>query len=326
MGAVPFVFGRPAAGGFVTRVAAIDCGTNSIRLLIADSQPGGTLAEVDRRMQIVRLGQDVDRTGLLGSEALARTLAATREYAGRCDAAGVDAVRFIATSATRDARNRSEFVDGVRAILGVEPEVVDGETEAALSFSGATAGLSAGHADPFLVADLGGGSTELVLGHAGRAGSAYSADIGSVRLTERHLRTDPPTAAERSAASADIDAALDRVATVVPLDQTATLVGVAGSITTIAAHALGLPAYQRERIDGAVIQIDEIVGACEDLLRMSREKRAALPYLHPGRVDVIGAGALIWELVVQRVAAASGIAMAVTSERDILDGIAASLL
>ncbi len=310
----------------MTRVAAIDCGTNSIRLLIAEVQPGGTLAEVDRRMQIVRLGEDVDRTGMIAPQALSRTLLATREYAELCAQAGVGAVRFVATSATRDARNRAEFMDGVRSAIGTEPEVVDGATEAALSFSGATAGLSRDHSGPFLVVDLGGGSTELVLGDAGRGDAAYSADIGSVRLTERHLHADPPSPGERSAAAADIDTALDQVADVVPLGQTGTVVGVAGSITTITAHALRLPAYQRERIHGAVISIGQTTAACEDLLNRTRDERAALPYLHGGRVDVIGAGALIWERILRRVAAASGISVAVTSEHDILDGIAASLV
>jgi exopolyphosphatase/guanosine-5'-triphosphate,3'-diphosphate pyrophosphatase len=310
----------------VTRVAAIDCGTNSIRLLIADAQPGGELSELDRRMQIVRLGQGVDRTGLLAPEALSRTLMAAQEYARLCEQAGVSAVRFVATSATRDARNRDEFVDGVRSALGVEPEVVDGATEAQLSFSGATAGLSREHPGPFLVVDLGGGSTELVLGNDGKVDAAFSADIGSVRLTERHLHGDPPSPAERSAALTDIDHALNLVAGVVPLHQTSTLVGVAGSITTIAAHALRLPAYQRERIHGSVLPIEQTVEACEDLLRRTREQRGALPYMHPGRVDVIGAGALIWERVLQRVSATSGISVYVTSEHDILDGIAASLI
>jgi exopolyphosphatase / guanosine-5'-triphosphate,3'-diphosphate pyrophosphatase len=262
---------------------------------------------------------------MLAPAALERTLAATREYAQLCRAAGAGAVRFVATSATRDARNRGEFVDGVRAALGVEPEVIDGATEAALSFAGATAGLAQTHPGPFLVVDLGGGSTELVLGSAGRMDAAWSADIGSVRLTERHLRTDPPAPAERAAATADIEAALDLAAVVAPIEQTATLVGVAGSITTITAHSLRLPEYRRERIHGAVISIEQTFAACEDLLSLTRQERAALPYLHPGRVDVIGAGALIWLTILRRVSAASGIAVSVTSEHDILDGIARSL-
>jgi exopolyphosphatase / guanosine-5'-triphosphate,3'-diphosphate pyrophosphatase len=316
----------------MTRVAAIDCGTNSIRLLIAQVQGDGTLAELDRRMQIVRLGQDVDRTGMIAPEAMARTLAATQEYAQACAAAGVSRIRFVATSATRDAGNRDEFVDGVRAALGVEPEVVDGDQEAALSFAGATAGLAATHPGPFLVVDLGGGSTELVLGEA-RPGSAVpvvtaamSADIGSVRLTERHLRSDPPSEAGLTAALADIDAALDQVARVVPLERTVTLVGVAGTITTITAHALRLPEYQRDRIHGADLTVDQTIAACTDLLLSPREQRAALPYLHPGRVDVIAAGALIWRRIVERVTAVSGAEHCITSEQDILDGIAASLL
>jgi len=308
----------------VTRVAGIDCGTNSIRLLIAESTETGELAEVDRRMQIVRLGQGVDSTGQLAPEALERTFAATREYAALCRENGVTAMRFVATSATRDARNRDDFVDGVRDILGIEPEVVDGAQEAALSFAGATSGIAA--PGPYLVVDLGGGSTELVLGSKDGVAKAFSMDIGSVRLTERHIRADPPTPAECSAASADIDRALDEAAGTVPIDQARTLVGVAGTITTITAHALRLPEYRRERIHAAMISVEQLTAACADLIAMDREQRSALPYLHPGRVDVIAAGALIWQRLLERVSAASGIDVAVTSEHDILDGIAMSLV
>lgn len=314
----------------VTRVAAIDCGTNSIRLLVADVDPAsGTLVDHVRRADVVRLGQGVDRTGRLAPEALERTLAMAREYHATCQELGVEAVRFVATSATRDAQNRDVFVDGVRAALGVEPEVVDGEEEARLSFRGATGVLAARLPGPFLVVDLGGGSTELVLGTQA-PDAAVSMDVGSVRLTERHLHDDPPTAAQVEAATADVRAALDAAAAVVPLGRTVTLVGLAGSVTTLTAHALGLPAYQRERIDGAVLTVDEVLASCTDMLAASRERRAAMPYLHPGRVDVIGAGALVWHEVVARVraeVAASGgeLTHVVTSEHDILDGIAWSL-
>ncbi|MBU5423319.1 Ppx/GppA family phosphatase [Cellulomonas hominis] len=314
----------------VTRVAAIDCGTNSIRLLVADVDPtAGTLTDLDRRMEVVRLGQGVDRTGRIAPEALARTLDATRRYAQVCADLGVEAVRFVATSASRDAENRDEFVAGVREALGVEPEVIGGVEEAALSFRGATGVLGSRHPGPYLVVDLGGGSTEVVLGER-TPEAAYSMDVGCVRITERHLQSDPPTAAEVAAAEADVRAALDVAAQHVPFGRTATLVGLAGSVTTVTAHALGLPAYDPAAIDGSVLGVDAVVGACDDLLARDRASRAALGFMHPGRVDVIGAGALVWREVVQRVraevqAAGGALTEVVTSEHDILDGIAWSV-
>lgn len=314
----------------VTRVAAIDCGTNSIRLLVADVDPSaGTLVDLDRRMEVVRLGQGVDRTGRIAPEALARTLDATRRYAQVCADLGVEAVRFVATSASRDAENRDEFVAGVREALGVEPEVIGGVEEAALSFRGATGVLGSRHAAPYLVVDLGGGSTEVVLGDDAPE-AAYSMDVGCVRITERHLRSDPPAADEVEAAVRDVRAALDVAGRAVPFARTATLVGLAGSVTTVTAHALSLPAYDPAAIDGSVLPVDDVVAACDDLLARDRASRAALGFMHPGRVDVIGAGALVWREVVQRVraevAAAGGeLTEVVTSEHDILDGIAWSV-
>ena len=314
----------------VTRVAAIDCGTNTIRLLVADLDvAAGTLTEVVRQAEIVRLGQGVDRTGELAPEALARTLETTSRYAATCRELGVEAVRFVATSATRDARNRDEFVSGVRGALGVDPEVVTGHEEAALSFRGATGVLAATHPGPFLVVDLGGGSTELVLGTR-EPEAAVSMDIGSVRLTERHLRSDPPTEEEIAAARADVAAALDEAERVVPVGRTVTLVGLAGSVTSVTAHALGLPRYDRSAIDGAVLDVRTVTAACDDLLRRSHEQRRALGFMHPGRIDVIGAGALIWAEVIGRVQAevvrdGRRLTEVVTSEHDILDGIAWSL-
>jgi len=311
----------------VTRVAAIDCGTNSIRLLVADvDRTAGTLVDLDRRMEVVRLGQGVDRTGRIAPEAMARTLDAAQRYGRICDDLGVEAVRFVATSASRDAENRDEFVAGVRDALGVEPEVVEGTEEAALSFRGATGVLAARHPGPYLVVDLGGGSTELVLGAAAPE-AAFSMDVGCVRITERHLLGDPPTPDEITAARSDVRVALDEAATVVPLGKAVTLVGLAGSVTTVTAHALGLPTYQPARIDGAVLPVETVLAACDDLLARSHAQRAELGFMHPGRVDVIGAGALVWHEVVSRVrddvAAAGGrLTEVVTSEHDILDGIA----
>ncbi|MET4225061.1 Ppx/GppA phosphatase family protein [Oerskovia enterophila] len=313
-----------------SRVAAIDCGTNSIRLLVADvDSTTGVLTELDRRMEVVRLGQGVDRTGRLAPEALARTLDQAAEYAAVIEELGATRTRFVATSATRDAENRGEFVEGVLARLGVEPEVVSGNEEAELSFRGATGVVAAHHEGPFVVVDLGGGSTELVLG-TDAPEAAWSMDVGCVRLTERHLRSDPPTAEEIAAARADVRAALDTATQTVPLGKAATLVGLAGSVTTVTAHALGLERYDRDRIDGAVLTVEQTLDACEDLLGRTRAEREALGFMHPGRIDVIGAGALVWAEVVRRVrddveAAGGELTSVVTSEHDILDGIALSI-
>ncbi|MGJ3189738.1 Ppx/GppA phosphatase family protein [Paenarthrobacter sp. FR1] len=314
----------------MSRVAAIDCGTNSIRLLIADASPNGAsgpLTDVVREMRVVRLGQGVDATGELAPEALARTFAATRDYAELIKEHGAERVRFAATSATRDASNRQVFVDGIRDLLGVEPEVISGDEEAALSFAGASSVLPATGEDAILVVDLGGGSTEFVLGDSSGVIAARSVDVGCVRLTERHLRSDPPTAAQIAAAEADVDAALDLAAQTVPLDRATAVVGVAGSITTITAHALGLSEYQPERIHAASLDLQTISDACTNLLEMTRDERAALPYMHPGRVDVIGAGALVWRRILARLTVVSdgAISTAVSSEHDILDGIALSI-
>ncbi|WP_018158250.1 Ppx/GppA phosphatase family protein [Demetria terragena] len=311
----------------MTRVAAIDCGTNSIRLLIADRDGSGGLVDVIRRTEVVRLGQGVDVTGRISPEAMERTLARAREYAALCREHQVEAARFVATSASRDADNAEEFVAGVRAAFGdldVSPEVVSGAEEASLSFAGATGDLvAAGTPAPYLVVDLGGGSTELVRGSTG-VEQQRSVDIGCVRMTERHLRSDPPTAEEISAATRDVDAALDLAEQDVDLAGIATLVGLAGSVTTITAHALDLSTYDPEAIHGARLEVDQVIDSCTALLSATRAQRSAMPFMHPGRVDVIGAGALVWRRVVERVAASAGVTATVTSETDILDGIALS--
>jgi len=322
------------------RVAAIDCGTNSIRLLIADLDPerehgsagsehSSPLADLTRQMRIVRLGEGVDRTGRLAEAALDRTMTALREYAGLIADARPEAVRMVATSATRDAENSLEFTDRVLDILGVAPEVITGDEEAWLSFTGATRELAgtplaaAGACPPpYLVTDIGGGSTEFVLGGPDGIAGARSVNIGCVRLTERHLHGDPPLAAQAEATVRDIDAALDQAAAVVPARQPMTLVGLAGSVTTVAAIALGLEAYDSARIHHSRIsaaQVHEIAGR---LLAMTRAERAAIPVMHPGRVDVIGAGALILDRIMTRF----GFAEVLVSEHDILDGIAWSLV
>ena len=348
--------GVPASG---IRVAAIDCGTNSLRLLVADVDPvAGRLTDVDRRMEIVRLGQGVDATGRLAPAALDRTLRALAGYAGIIADRSATAVRMVATSATRDAANSADFVRGVTAVLGVAPEVLTGDEEARLSFTGATAEFAAaaaaaasapasaaaagtgggvagagvgvagggplgGPRPPYLVVDIGGGSTEFVLGGdpAGGPVSALSVDIGCVRLTERYLHSDPPAAAEIAAAVNDIGAALDRVAGALPVRAARTLVGLAGSVTTVAALALGLPHYDAAQIHHARISARQVAEQARGLLRQTREQRASLPVMHPGRVDVIGGGAMILDEVMRRF----GFAEVLVSEHDILDGIAWSL-
>jgi exopolyphosphatase/guanosine-5'-triphosphate,3'-diphosphate pyrophosphatase len=300
------------------RVGAVDCGTNSIRLLVADLD-GDVKTDVHREMRIVRLGQGVDRTGELAAEALERTRHALVDYAATCRELGAERVRMTATSATRDAANRELFQAMVLEVLGVEPEVISGDEEAALSFDGATRGLDPARG-PFLVIDIGGGSTELVLGTTS-VEAARSVDVGSVRLTERHLEGDPPEAAQIAAARADVDAALELVRQVVPVERARTAVGLAGSVTTVAALALGLPAYDSGRIHLSRLSRTDVQAVTDRLLAMTREQRAALPAMHPGRVDVIGGGALVLAVLVERL----GLDEVLVSESDILDGIAWSV-
>ncbi len=320
------------------RVAAIDCGTNSLRLLIADIDPArSALADVQRRMEIVRLGQGVDATGRLAPEALARTFAMLEQYARAISDSGASAVRLVATSATRDASNAADFSAGVRRILGIDPEVVSGSDEAYLSFSGATAELgragAPGQPDqldqpepPFLVVDIGGGSTEFVFGSPGadaRHGlAAISVNIGCVRLTERHLHDDPPAQDQVAAATRDIDAALATVAGSIPVTSARTLVGLAGSVTTLTAVALDLASYDPARVHHARISAGRVHEVTLSLLSQGHDLRAANPVIHPGRVDVIGAGALILDRIMDRF----GFAELVASEHDILDGIAWSVV
>ncbi|MFF4217664.1 Ppx/GppA phosphatase family protein [Streptomyces nondiastaticus] len=312
----------------MTRVAAVDCGTNSIRLLVADLDPAtGAFTELDRRMTIVRLGQGVDRTGRLADEALERTFAACREFAEVIRELKAERVRFVATSASRDAENRADFVRGVVDILGVEPEVISGDQEAEFSFTGATKELSGRDdlARPFLVVDIGGGSTEFVVGEE-HVRAARSVDVGCVRMTERHLVADgavvdPPTPERIAAIREDVEAALDLAEETVPLEEARTLVGLAGSVTTVAAVALGLTEYDWTRIHHARISLEQVREITGKLLASTHEERAAIPVIHPGRVDVICAGALVLQAVMERVGAHE----VVVSEHDILDGIAWSI-
>jgi exopolyphosphatase/guanosine-5'-triphosphate,3'-diphosphate pyrophosphatase len=310
-------------------VAAVDCGTNSIRLLVADVPPEGPHTDLLRRMEIVRLGQGVDATGRLAPDAIERTRVVLAEYAAQARDLGATAVRMVATSATRDAGNRDDFEAMVQATLGQLPDVIPGREEAELSFLGATASLGAAaqaHGNPppdppFLVVDIGGGSTEFVLGDSSGVRAARSVDIGCVRLTERHLHGDPPLADEIGRAEADIRAALAEVVAEVPVGEAASLVGLAGSVTTVAALALELPAYDPVAIHGSRIPVGAVRSVTAGLLTATRARRAALPVMHPGRVDVIGAGSLILRVIMD----AFALDEVVVSEHDILDGIALRL-
>ena len=298
----------------LSTVAAIDCGTNSIRILISDEGK-----EVIREMEIVKLGEGVDKTKNFSPAAVERTLSALRRFKRLIDEHGVTQVRFCATSATRDAQNREIFTGPVQSILGVAPEVIAGTEEAKLSFLGATAEMSAGQG-PFLVVDIGGGSTEFVLGDES-VSAARSVDIGCVRMTERHFKNDPPTSNEIILAQKDINRAIDLVEEIVPIRSAKTLVAVAGTATTVAAAALGLTKYDRDLIHGARISTRQTQEISQWLLQLTNIERAALGYMHPGRVEVIAAGSLVLAEIMKRTGAVEFIA----SERDILDGIVATL-
>ena len=301
------------------RVAAIDCGTNSIRLLIADIE-GNNFREVVRDMEIVRLGQGVDQTGQFHPDAIARTLLAVDKFAAEIAKRGVEKIRFCATSATRDATNRHLFVDGVRERLGIEPEVISGDEEAALSFAGAIQDCDPAEG-PFLVVDIGGGSTEFVFGTTS-VEAAHSVNIGCVRMSERHFANDPATPEQIELARADIKAAIAQAGAEVPITQAKTLVAVAGTATTVAAAALDLAEYDRYAIHLARISASQVHAASTMFLTKTREERLALGYMHPGRVDVIAAGGLVLSEIIK----ATGTTEFVASESDILDGMARSLV
>lgn len=302
-------------------VAAIDCGTNSIKVLIADLRPDGGLDVVLRDSRVVRLGQGVDATSMLADDALERTFAAIDEFAETIRRHGVppERVRFCATSATRDAGNAAVFADGVRRRLGVEPEVLSGDEEAALVFAGAMAAREM-PPEPVLVVDIGGGSTELVCAPGeGEQRQAVSMDIGSVRLHERHLHSDPPTPAEVAVCVLDIDRHLDESG--IALHRAATVVGTSGTIKTLACGVLALGSYDRDAFDRAVLSNASTTRYVDELVAMTVAERRALPYMHAGRADVIGAGALIWSRILARVPVADH----VVSEADILHGIAGGI-
>ncbi len=303
----------------MTRVAAVDVGTNSVRLLVAERDGDGAVASLERLMTITRLGAGVDATGHLDDDALTRTLTCIADYAARWKALGAQHVRISATSAVRDAADRDRFFDGVREVAGVDAEVLTGDQEARTAFAGATSGVDA--RPPYLVLDIGGGSTEFVLGTTAPE-AMTSLQLGCVRLTERALPSDPPAAAELAAATAFVDGELAAVEELIDPSAATTLVGVAGTVTTVAALFLELEAYVPEAIHGTHVPADALADICDRLARMTTAQRRELGPMAPGREDVIVAGALILRRVVERF----GFDGVLTSESDILDGLALELL
>ncbi|MEO7194687.1 MAG: Ppx/GppA phosphatase family protein [Pseudonocardiaceae bacterium] len=311
----------------MVRVAAIDCGTNSIRLLVADVI-GDKLSDAHRETRIVRLGQDVDATGRLAPEALERTRVALADYTAIARRAGARRIRMVATSATRDAANREDFFAMVRQTLGADAEVITGDEEARLSFTGAVGGLDPA-GGPVVVVDVGGGSTEVVVGawDGGRAQvtAARSVNVGCVRITERYLHSDPATAEEISAARWFATQTLREAFAEVPVGQARTWVGVAGTVTTLSGIAQRLPAYDSERTHLSRLSLEQVRDTTQSLLVSTRQQRAGNPVIHPGRVDVIAGGALIVEVLAEELHTRAGITELVVSEHDILDGIALGL-
>ncbi len=300
------------------RVAAIDCGTNSIRLLISDIDTStNTATDVCREMRIVRLGEGVDKTNAFSPRALERTFKAIDEYEEILLKHKVENLRFVATSATRDAQNKAMFIKGVIDRLRIVPEVIAGTEEAALSFDGATRSLRQKHKAPFLIIDLGGGSTELVIGDQEPTG-AYSMDVGCVRMTERHTPGGNPTKAQEEAIRTDVRNALKEAGKKVDWQKAQTIVGVAGTVTTVAAHILKLKIYDPEVLHGASISAQQISQTAQDFISLTPSQRAALPYMHEGRIEVITAGSIVLDEVMKAIGAQTLIA----SERDILDGVA----
>jgi exopolyphosphatase/guanosine-5'-triphosphate,3'-diphosphate pyrophosphatase len=298
--------------------AAIDCGTNAIRLLIARVD-GDHVTDLVREMRTVRLGEGVDTTGEFSEAALERTFAAAREYAALLKNYEVKAMRFIATSASRDVTNRDAFSAGIKTILGVEPEVISGNEEAKLSYLGALSGLDV--KGSVLVADIGGGSTEFVTALSDGSLISRSVNIGCVRMTERHLHSDPPTPQEIASTISDIDHHIEDIQRTVPINSETVFIGLAGSVTTVAAMALGLSEYDADRIHGSIMSLEQVDSVTEELLHMTQRERANLGFMHPGRVDIIGGGALVLRESMRLL----GFGHVLVSEKDLLDGVVLSL-
>lgn len=305
----------------MTRVAAIDCGTNSLRLLISEDG-----RQITRRNEIVRLGAGVDATGRIDPEALERARRTLEDYVEVMDFEDVSKVRMVATSATRDADNREEFFAMTEKLLGTRAEVITGEEEARLSFTGAVQDLDASR-EPFCVIDLGGGSTEFVVGRAdGDILGSHSVQMGCVRLTERIMRADPPSETEVEIAADYVAKKLDEVRTIVPVDKAATFVGVAGTFTTLSAMAQGLESYDPREIHNSELRIDALRLVTRQLIGESAAARAAHPVMHPGRADVIAGGSVVVEGIIGMIEDLGTAETLVISEKDILDGIVAGLV
>lgn len=302
-------------------VAAIDCGTNAIRLLVAETASNGEVNDLVREMRTVRLGEGVDRTGEFSPQSLGRTFDACREYAEILQGFRVETIRFIATSASRDVSNRAEFINGVEAILGVRPEIISGAEEAELSYIGAISGFINEPEQPILVADIGGGSTEYVMRESPTEFLAQSINIGCVRMTERYLHSDPPTNSEITSTIEEIHRELRLVRSQLPVQDVRTFIGLAGSVTTVAAMHLGLRHYDPSEIHGTVLSLESVERVTDQLLHMTRSERAQLGFMHPGRVDVIGGGAL----VLRESMRVLNFPCVVVSEHDLLDGVVARL-
>ncbi len=302
----------------VPTFAAIDCGTNAIRLLIA-TVDGHKVTDLVREMRTVRLGEGVDTTGEFSSAALERTLVACREYAELLKQYDIKELRFIATSASRDVSNRDAFIVGVKEVLGVEPEVITGDEEAELSYRGALSGLEV--LGTVLVADIGGGSTEFVTALTDASLVSKSLSIGCVRMTERYLHSDPPTQREIEDTVSDIDSQIELIKRTIPINSETTFIGLAGSVTTVAAMAMGLREYDAEKIHGSILSIDQVEAVTDELLHMTRAQRAELRFMHLGRVDVIGGGALVLRESMRIL----GFNQVLVSEKDLLDGVVLSL-
>ena len=303
----------------MTTVAAVDVGTNSVRLLVARREPGGRLEPVERLMTITRLGSGVDATGQLDDAALQRTLDCIAGYARRWHELGATRVQISATSAVRDASDRDRFFDGAEKVAGVRPRVLSGEQEARTSFLGATSAVDG--RPPYLVVDIGGGSTEFILGSDGPE-AMTSRQLGCVRLTERCLLTDPPTPAEVAAAIDVIDTELLAVREIMDPATATTLIGVAGTVTTVAALHLGLAEYEPEAIHGTRVPLAAVHGITQRLIGLPATERAKLGPMAAGREDVIVGGCLVLLQTMETF----GFAEVLTSESDILDGLAMELL
>ncbi|MDV2431789.1 Ppx/GppA phosphatase family protein [Corynebacterium tuberculostearicum] len=315
----------------MTRVAAIDCGTNSIRLLISEVQDDGKIRDITRTMEIIRLGAGVDATGEIAPEALERARVALEGYVRQMKFEKVTRIRMVATSATRDAKNQQEFFNMTAELLGqIQPgaqaEVVSGEEEALLSFNGAVADLEPDRG-PFCVIDLGGGSTEFVVGTAdGEILGTHSARMGCVRLTERIMRTDPPTESEIEIATEYVAERTAEVEKIVPVDKARTIVGCAGTFTTLSALAQGLERYDADAIHGSELRFEALRVLLQQLIGLPSDVRALNPVIHPGRADVIGGGAIAVEGIMQLIERNGDARSFFISEKDILDGIIAGLV